>query len=172
MRWRQGSLALSASIRSTGSRQPRATNGSRHHSAQVSKLPRGLPRMAQLGVFATSIEFAKKEPAAEIFADGQAVARHHHECSAVERPRAGLTEQANPGGALRQYRSKRIGLERDSVGVVEEQGRLSLNQFGGKSLVEFLALAAHRERAKPHAKGDGANGASQQALAAACSRHR
>src|SRR5262249_48139171 len=44
MRWRRGSRALSASMRSTGSRHPRANKGSRHHSAQVSKLPSGLPR--------------------------------------------------------------------------------------------------------------------------------
>jgi len=42
--WRRwGSSALTLSIRSTGSRQPRARSGSRHHSAQVSKLPSGRP---------------------------------------------------------------------------------------------------------------------------------
>jgi hypothetical protein len=40
---RRGSLALSDSMRSTGSRQPSPRSGSRHHSVQLSKLPSGFP---------------------------------------------------------------------------------------------------------------------------------
>jgi hypothetical protein len=46
---RCGSCALTRSTRSTGSWQPSVSNGSRTHSHQVSKLPKGRPRFSWLG---------------------------------------------------------------------------------------------------------------------------
>src|SRR5262249_27459237 len=77
-------------------------------------------KRSRLGVFAVGIKLAIDESTSEVFTYSQTVASDGDEGRAVQRHHLRLTEQANSGGALGQYRRKRIGAKRGSICVIQK----------------------------------------------------
>jgi hypothetical protein len=100
----------------------------------------------QLRVLAAGIKFQDDKATAEIFRDGQAVARNSNEGGLIEMRHARLTENADTGRAFGHDRAQRVTAQHLAVDVIHDQAGPALDQFGDDPLVHFVFVVAGRKR--------------------------